>query len=175
MERVTCAFCGLPFSVRSAPEGATHYCCSGCALASRIPVGEGKLPLSKPLIAALALGFGTFNQMLFTVLGAAVIAEERIEVGSRLMVVSLAIGLLVLLVSVAFLTTTRPWRISDAIGSGLGFAAAGLAVWSVLQSDMMNANWFLLGTNLWFAFWMSRGWLRRALRRRQLLASQPEK
>jgi hypothetical protein len=175
MERVSCDFCGLPFSVRSAPAGATHYCCSGCALASRIPVHDGTLPVSKQLVAALALGFGVFNQMMFAVLGAAVAGERRVEMGGKLMIVSLLIGLVVLLVNVTLLTTTRPRRISDIVGGSLGVLAAVLAVWSILKSDGVNATWFLLGANLWFACWMSRGWVRRSLRRKQSHASQSER
>ena len=175
MERVSCDFCGLPFSVRSSPAGATHYCCSGCALASRIPVHDGTLPVSRQLIVALALGFGVFNQILFAVLGAAVVEEGRMEAGSQLMIVSLVIGLLVLLVNGAFLATTRPRRMTDVMGGVLGIFAAGLALWSVLKGDVFNATWFLLGASLWFAFWMTRGWLRRALRRKQSRLSQSEK
>lgn len=175
MERVACDFCGLPFSVRRARPGASHYCCSGCALASRIPVNDGTLPVSKPLMAALALGFGIFNQTLFSVLGSAVVAEGRVEVGGRLIGVSLVIGSLVVLANVVFLSTTRPWRITDLIGGSLGILAAVLTAWFFLTGDTDRAKWFLLGANLWFAFWMSRGWLRRALRRKQSSASQSEK
>jgi hypothetical protein len=131
--------------------------------------------VSKQLIAALALGFGVFNQMMFAVLGAAVAGEGRVEMGGKLMVISLLIGLVVLLVNVTLLTTTRPRRISDIVGGSLGVLAAVLAVWSILKSDGVNATWFLLGANLWFACWMSRGWVRRALRRKQSHASQSER
>lgn len=175
MERVSCDFCGLPFSVRPAPAGATHFCCSGCALASRIPVHDGTLPVSKQLMIALALGFGVFNQIMFSVLGAAVADEGRVELGARLMVVSLSVGFLVLLVNIAFLATIRPWRTSDVIGASLGIFAAVSAVWSIVKGEVAGATWFLLGSSCWFVFWMTRGWLRRALRRKQSLASQSEK
>ena len=44
MPRIQCSYCGLPFTVRKVEPGRAVFCCSGCALASRLPApGAGNL------------------------------------------------------------------------------------------------------------------------------------
>ena len=73
MPRVQCSYCGLPFRVRQVEAGRAYYCCSGCALASRLPpAGEGgQFPVTPALIVALGVGFAFFNEVLFWTLALA--------------------------------------------------------------------------------------------------------
>ncbi len=67
--KVVCEHCGLPFSVSRVAPGSPVFCCSGCALAARVPVdANGHFPVNAALVAALSAGFGFFNQGLFAVL-----------------------------------------------------------------------------------------------------------
>lgn len=165
MPRVTCRFCGLPFSVRSAREGVDYYCCSGCALASRIPVRDDGLPISRELVIALALGFGLFNQLLFGVLGQAVIAEGHADVGERWLLVSAAIGAVLFAVNLVFVVTAPTRHGSDAV---TGLVTVAFVVWAVQRGatgHVAAACWIALGTNLGMAAWWLRGWARRGLAR----------
>jgi len=165
MPRVTCAFCGLPFSVRHAPEGAQHFCCSGCALASRIPVHGEALPVSRGLVIALALGFGLFNQLLFAIAGTAIAAEGRADVGARMLAVSAIVGAALVVANTIFLLTTRARHWSDGVAGVITLAVvawAGVRGW---RDGLAGLVWPLLVANGWFALWWSRGWLRRAFAR----------
>lgn len=67
--KVTCEHCGLPFSVARVAPGRAVYCCSGCALAARVPVdAQGQFPVNAALVTALGVGFVYFNQVLFWLL-----------------------------------------------------------------------------------------------------------
>jgi hypothetical protein len=165
MPKVQCSFCGLPFSVRTVREGETYYCCSGCALASRIPVHQDALPVSRGLVIALALGFGLFNQILFAVAGTALVAEGRPEIGATWLWVSVIVGGLLGTANVTFLLTARPRRWSD---GGAGAIAAVIAAWAVQRGfvhGLPAAVWPAVGANLGMAAWWSRGWGRRYLAR----------
>ena len=61
--RIQCSYCGLPFTVRQTEAGHASYCCSGCALASRLPPvdSNGQFPVTPALIVALGVGFAFFN------------------------------------------------------------------------------------------------------------------
>lgn len=168
MQKVTCSFCRLPFSVYRAEPGVDYYCCSGCALASRIPLGEhGRFPVSPGLIIALTFAFGLFNQALFGVLGGALIQEGRTDVGVRLQMVSLILGCAIVLVGAAFALISRGRSGGDAIvgplmliiGAWIGWVGwhfePGLVVWSSMAVDAV------------LAFWLARGWCWRAYARWQ--------
>lgn len=167
MPRVTCAFCGLPFHVRTVREGAAYYCCSGCALASRIPVHEGVLPVSRALIIALALGFGLFNQVLFAALGLAVAAEGRAEVGGRLLMVSWSLAGVLFVASITFMATARLRGWTDAAAGLLaaGFGALGATEMVSDSPSPAAATGWLVAANVLLALWLTRGWLRRAVAR----------
>ena len=67
--KVICEHCALPFSVTRLAPGRPVYCCSGCALAARVPVdAQGQFPVNAALGAALTLAFVGFNQVLFWLL-----------------------------------------------------------------------------------------------------------
>ena len=74
--KVVCEHCGLPFSVSRVAPGSAVFCCSGCALAARVPVdANGHFPVNAALVSALGAGFGFFNQALFALL-AVLLARE---------------------------------------------------------------------------------------------------
>jgi hypothetical protein len=162
MPRVTCGFCGLPFNVRNVREGAVYYCCSGCALASRIPVNEGQMPVSRGLVIALALGFGLFNQILFGALGLALVGEGRAAVGGKLLIVSWSVGAALLVADFVFMATAELRRWTDLMAALLAIALAGAALASIAGGSAGTMTGLLLAATGWLALWLSRGWLRRA-------------
>ena len=96
MNKVSCHYCGLPFKVvRTRPDGE-YFCCSGCALASRVPVGaDGRFPTNPALVTAMAAGFVFFNQMLFWLLSVLLVREGRLPVAGRFAAASLVAGAVV--------------------------------------------------------------------------------
>ena len=93
MSKVACHYCGLPFKVVRVQPGRDYFCCSGCALASRVPVDDdGKFPANPTLIAALVIMFMFFNQLLFWSLAVLSGREGRISVAGRFDMASLVLG-----------------------------------------------------------------------------------
>lgn len=167
MARVQCAFCGLPFNVRQMRENVEYFCCSGCALASRIPVHEGQLPVSPALIGALAIGFALFNEFLFAALGAAVVAEGRAEAGERLVWVSLALGAILLVAQLVLLAAARTRRWTDLLAAAVALGCAGMAGYAWQKGAPVPAAGYLLLSNFLCSLWHLRGWFRRAWQRRR--------
>lgn len=171
MQRVTCSFCGLPFSVRRVSPGADYYCCSGCALASRIPLNQGgQFPVTPGLVIALAFAFGIFNQVLFGVLGGGVIDEGRIEVGARLQLVSVTLGAVLVLAGAGFSLLSRGRSGGDAIIGPLVLAIGGWFTWVAWHLQPGLVVWPFIAINAVLAVWLARGWCWRALARRQARA-----
>ncbi|MFT3781253.1 MAG: hypothetical protein QM790_04490 [Nibricoccus sp.] len=85
MERVTCYYCGLPFKVRKVEASRDYFCCTGCAMLSRVPIDEkGQFPVNAYLVGALATAFVFFNQLLFWLVAVLLVREARMEVAVRL-------------------------------------------------------------------------------------------
>src|SRR5512142_1967604 len=97
MPQVQCQYCGLPFNVRRIEPGRRYFCCSGCALVSRLPPGgvEGRYPVIPALVEGLAVGVLFFNELLFWSLGLEVAREGRLETAQSLSYVSTGLGLVV--------------------------------------------------------------------------------
>lgn len=173
MQKVTCSFCGLPFSVRKAEPGADYFCCSGCALASRIPLGTaGQFPVSPGLVVALVFAFGLFNQLLFGVMGGAVAAEGRADVGARLEAVSLALGGALALAGAAFSLFARGRSRADLVVGPLVFGAAAVLGGVFWRAGSGPVVWPALALNGALALWLARGWFRRRwVQRRQAASS----
>ena len=149
MNKVACHYCGLPFKALRVQPGREYFCCSGCAIASRVPVdGNGKFPTNPTLLTALGVGFVFFNQLMFWLLAVLLIREGRAPVADRFETASLAAGTLawVALAIAQWWLGARRWvdtvvvaltagLLASAYASGsLACAAAAgvaLATWSV--------------------------------------------
>lgn len=162
MPRVTCAFCGLPFSVRAPQEGVSYYCCSGCALAQRIIAQGGGATINRGMILALVLAFGLFNEILFAVFGAALLAENNPAAGMNLSLVSCAIGAGLLAAVIGFVGFAPQRRGTDLAAILIAAVVAIIAGGKFLAHATGAAVALLLAANIWLALWLGRGWLRRA-------------
>jgi hypothetical protein len=149
MNKVACHYCGLPFKAVRMQPGREYFCCSGCAIASRVPVdGDGRFPANPTLLTALGLGFIFFNQLMFWLLAVLLVREGRAPMAGRFEVASLVIGAVVwlALVVVQCLLGARRWvdavvvvltagLLASAFASGSQAcavaASAALVTWSV--------------------------------------------
>ena len=154
MPRVQCHYCGLPFDVRRIEAGRAAYCCSGCALASRLPSGgvEGQYPVTPALIAAVVVGFVYFNEVLFWIVGLALAQEGRAAVAGTFARLSAGLGVLVLVGLLAGLWRAAAHRWSDAL---VALAALVLVV-AALGPGLSPGG--AVGANAALALWVARGW-----------------
>lgn len=150
MSPVTCHYCGLPFKVRRADPGREYFCCTGCAMLSRVPVdAQGQFPVNAHLVAALTTGFLFFNQLLCWLVGVLLVREGRMAVALRFFWLADAAALAVWLALAFLLWKQRTARAADCV---LMVAAAAVFVFAhrqlppVLQ-DMAVVNLVLLGWN----------------------------
>ena len=161
---VVCAHCGLPFSVGRAEPGRAMYCCSGCALASRLTVGSGgeSHAMNATLATALGVGFVFFNQVLCWLLSVSLARMRADAVAGldwatpeRLAWGSLALGATVWLAQAVF------WLRSGAGRRGADvvvlIASAGVIGWAAWES---RAAWAVVG-NAMLAAWTLRGLIRK--------------
>ena len=94
MNKVACHYCGLPFKALRVQPAREYFCCSGCAVASRVPIdANGKFPANPTLIAAMAVGFVFFNQLLFWLLAILLMREGNGPASVKFATISLALGL----------------------------------------------------------------------------------
>lgn len=154
--KVTCEHCGLPFSVARATPGRAVYCCSGCALAARVPVdASGQFPVNATLVTALGLGFGLFNQLLFWLLALLVAQRsEDAENAARLAWGSSGIGAVVWAALVLCQARVGARRAADCV---LAAASGAGLVWACSAA----APGFAFAANALFALWSLRGLRRR--------------
>lgn len=156
--KVVCEHCGLPFSVPRAVPGKAVYCCSGCALASRVPVdARGQFPVNAALVSALGGGFVFFNQALFwmlaALLGRRADAESGIQAG-RFAIASLALGVAVWGAVMFFQWKTAALRARDKAVLGVGGFVLG---WAFAHGRPELA----LLANLFAGMWALRGLARK--------------
>jgi len=153
MPQVRCQYCGLPFNVRRIEPGRRYFCCSGCALASRLPPGgvEGRYPVVPALIEGLAVGVLFFNQLLFWSVGLEVVREGRIETGQTLTEISAVLGAVVWIALGVGLWSAARRRWSD----GLVTAASGALVVAAFWPPL-SAGW-IVAANAALALWLARG------------------
>ena len=165
MEKVPCVFCGLPVRVSSRSSDQPVYCCSGCALAAQIPTGDDGLPISGQLIAALAIGFGYFNQFLFWSLAFALRGEGRDVLASRFDLATLVVGAVVLVATAGVFLAARVHRWTDwfLLGVVVVFAVASALVG--LRQGLTSAVIGTLATNTLMMTILVRGWVKRFLRK----------
>lgn len=150
--KVVCAHCKLPFSVARVVPGRAVYCCSGCALAARVPVdAQGQFPVNAALLGALGLGFAFFNQALFWLLAVLVARDpEGAANATRLGWASFGVGwgAWMGLAWSQFQAGAR--RPADVI---VGALTLGLWAWAALRASLPLA----VLANALFAAWALRG------------------
>ncbi len=142
MNKVACDYCGLPFKALRVQSGRECFCCSGCAIASRVPVdGDGNYPINPTLLTALGVGFIFFNQLMFWLLAVLLVREGKVPASARLEGVSLVLGAVmwVALVAVQWRFGARRWV--DAVVGVLtaGFMAIAVADGSLACAAAGNA------------------------------------
>lgn len=150
--RVTCEHCALPFTVARAAPGRAVYCCSGCALAARVPVdAQGQFPVNAALGAALGLAFAGFNQVLFWLLAVLLARDPEAAVNAtRFGWASLGLGaglwLAVALVQ-WWVGARRPADIAVLVlsGAGLALALASNAPAHAAVANLVLGGWALRG------------------------------
>lgn len=152
--KVVCEHCGLPFSVARVAPGKPAFCCSGCALAARLPVdANGQFPVNAALATALGVGFVFFNQSLFWLL--AILLARRADEASavnagRFEIASLAAGAAVWFALAFFQTGAGARRVVDRLWlavtlAGLGWALATARPELALAANAGLAGWALRG------------------------------
>ncbi|MBW8780538.1 MAG: hypothetical protein JF599_01430 [Verrucomicrobia bacterium] len=149
--KVACHYCGLPFSAVRVQPGRDYFCCSGCAIASRVPVdAQGRFPVNPTLLAALGLGFVLFNELLCWLFAVLLVREGRTEVAVRLVMGSLALGVASwgALVVVQWRAGARRWVDVSVVGLLGGVLVAGLQTRSpacVVAGNLALVAWSLRG------------------------------
>jgi hypothetical protein len=163
--RIQCSYCGLPFTVRQVEAGRAAYCCSGCALASRLPpVGEGgQFPVTSALIVALGVGFAFFNAVLFWTLALALVHDRRAETALLFARVSAGLGVLVWGAAVAGMWRAPVRRWTDAV-----MALATLAVIAAAVQPKLSAG-CVVAADAALGLWLVRGWCKQKFLRKKPL------
>ncbi len=154
MPRVPCSYCGLPFHVRRVDAGHPAFCCSGCAVASRLPAADasGQFPITKDLVFALGSGFAFFNELLSWTLALAVAREGRAAPALAFAWISAGLGAAVWIALAAGIgrAGTRRWGDGGIILVSLAAVIHGF--W-----PPVSAGWLVAG-NAALALWLCRGW-----------------
>jgi len=159
MAAVTCRYCGLPFRVRKAESGRDYFCCTGCAMLSRLPVDEkGQFPVNAHLVSALVAGFLFFNELLFWLLAELLVREGRMALAVRLFWLAGGAALAVWLALAVLQWKEKAARTIDFVIMALGLAvfAAALRRLPPLPLEMAVANVVLIA-------WCFRGLLRKRI------------
>jgi hypothetical protein len=166
MPRIQCNYCGLPFQVRRVEAGRDYYCCSGCALASRLPKAGagGQFPVTPALVAALGTGFAFFNEVLFWTLAVALDLEHRAATALLFARVSAGLGVLVWAALAAGMWRARVRRWTDALMALATLAALAAAIQPPLSAGRA------IGVNLALGIWIARGWCKQKILRKTPLA-----
>jgi hypothetical protein len=131
MTGVVCTHCGLPFRVARVRQDKPVYCCSGCALAARVPVdAEGQFPVNGALVTTLGVGFAAFNQLLLWLLALLLAREGQVETAATLTLASLALGLGVWGALASLQIGVGARRVLDlaVLGAGAGAVVLGVIV-----------------------------------------------
>ena len=150
--KVVCEHCGLPFAVARVTPGRAVYCCSGCALAARVPVdANGQFPVNAALGTALGAAFVFFNQGLFWLLALLLAREAGGAVNAgRFVIASLVTGIVVWL-TLAFFQARESarravdWFVMLATLAGLGWALATTRPGAALFANAIFAAWAMRG------------------------------
>lgn len=149
MSGVVCDHCGLPFRVARVRPGQPVYCCSGCALAARVPVdAQGQFPVNGALVTALGVGFVAFNQLLFWLLAVLLVREGQIETAGKLTLASLGAGVAVWGAVVWLQIAVGARRGLDLLVMAVAASALGLAIYSSEPCVALVGNLGLIAWSL---------------------------
>jgi hypothetical protein len=154
MPRIQCSYCGLPFKVRQVEPGRAAFCCSGCALASRLPArgAGGEFPITPALVVALGTAFAFFNEVLFWGLALALVREQRAAQALVLAGVSAGLGVLVWGCLAGGMGRAAVRRWTDALVAGATLTLIAGALVPELSAGCVLAANVILG------LWLARGW-----------------
>jgi hypothetical protein len=163
MPRIPCSYCGLPFRVRQVEAGRAYYCCSGCALASRLPKtgAGGQFPVTPALVFAVGVGFAFFNEVLFWTLAIALDREHRADTALLFARVSAGLGVLVWVALGAGMWRAPVRRWTDALMALATMAALAGALQPALAAGRAA------GINLALGIWIARGWCKQKFFRKK--------
>ncbi|HLP01332.1 MAG TPA: hypothetical protein VK163_04850 [Opitutaceae bacterium] len=169
MERLTCDYCGLPFRAPyKPPAGEKAFCCSGCALASKLGIEGETFPVSPQLIFDLALAFGVFNQLLLVLLVAALRRDGRFDGAALCVTISAALGGALYLTALGWQWRSRWLRATDAfLYAALAAPVLG-GVTVALWLKRADAALVAAVANLLLVVWQGRGFLRRLWARKRV-------
>jgi len=159
MTRVTCHYCGLPFKVRRVELERKYFCCTGCAMASRVPVDEkGQFPVNSHLITALVAGFLFFNQLLLWLVAELLVRESRMALAVRFFWLAGGAALATWLTLAVLQWKERAARLPDFVFMAFGMVVFGLALRRCppMPLEMAVANLVLI-------IWVFRGFLRKRI------------
>ncbi len=155
MNKVACHYCGLPFKALRVQPGREYFCCSGCAIASRVPVdANGKFPANPTLLTAMAVGFAFFNQLLFWLLTILLAREGKIPASAKFETVSLTLGMItwLALVVAQWRLGARRWVDAFVVVLTAGLLVNGFATGSPVCAALGNAA---------LVAWSARGFLKK--------------
>ena len=159
MSVVTCRYCGLPFHVRRVVPAREYFCCTGCAMVSRLPIDDkGQFPVNAHLVSALVAGFLFFNQLLFWLVAELLVRESRMALALRFYWLAGCAAAIVWLTLAGLQWKEKTARALDFVVMGLGFFALATAFRRLppLPVEMAVANLVLM-------LWSMRGLLRKRL------------
>ncbi len=141
MSDLRCEYSGVPIHVARPQPGRAYFSCTGCAIASRIPVSaDGNFPINRTLIGVLALGLVFFNQALFWLLAVLLKGQGKTVVSERFLIGSLAVGgALWLVLAIAQWRATGGGRATDWLVIGVTGALGAAGVVAVSPGCMLAA------------------------------------
>jgi hypothetical protein len=159
MTSVTCRYCGLPFRVRRVEPGRDYFCCTGCAMLSRLPVDEkGQFPVNTHLVSTLVAGFLFFNELLFWLVAVLLVREGRMALAMRFFWLAGGTALAVWLALAILQWKAKAARAVDFAIMALGLAVLSAAFWRLPPLPVPMA-----ATNVVLIAWSFRGLLRKRI------------
>ena len=157
MSQVSCAHCGQVFRVNRIDEERDYFCCAGCALRARVPVGpEGNFPVNRDLLLALTVGFLYFNQLLDWGLSSLLARQDRLVLAQRFAWGSVILALIVWLGLLLLQRRAGPLRGKDYVVAVVSFTVMAASFRSAGE-----AGGLLAAANAVFFIWSFRGVIRR--------------
>jgi len=161
VERLVCSYCGIPFRSRGPAGTEPVYCCSGCAMASRMSIQGSEFPVTPQLVFGLVLGFAIFNQLLLLVLSLALVREERADTAALFAGISAVLGVVVFAAAFVWQLHSRLFRTTDVIAFAHGGVLAFAAVFFLTQSRPDLAAGAGIAATTLAAIWQMRGMIRK--------------